>query len=336
MISRSSFAGIPRPSLAGVATERQPAANAWTGSAISLPAHFADADEGADAGGPGGLGGQSGQGSSGESDASPAVELLEFRSLERLAGRYDAPAPVEPKVSAEMLPALEEQVAALEARLRWQEENARVHADRARSEGRSEGKAAVEQEAERRVAEAREQVARLADRFRAEHDQYFRQVEREVVRLALAIAARVLHREAAMDPLLLAGAVRVALEKLADTSGLVLRTSPGEVVAWQEMFRLTGEARIHPDVVGDMGLSPGDCVLETRLGTVELGVRAQLEEIEKGFFDLLNQKPKPPVAINGAAGHGASVHRAAGHGAAAHRVAAMHRNGTASTNGEMQ
>ena len=39
------------------------------------------------------------------------------------------------------------------------------------------------------------------------------------------------------------------------------------------------------------GWSAGECVLETRVGTVELGVKAQLEEIEKGFFDLLQQRP---------------------------------------------
>jgi flagellar assembly protein FliH len=43
--------------------------------------------------------------------------------------------------------------------------------------------------------------------------------------------------------------------------------------------------------VADERLQAGECVLETKLGTVELGVRAQLEEIERGFFDLLNHRP---------------------------------------------
>jgi flagellar assembly protein FliH len=44
-------------------------------------------------------------------------------------------------------------------------------------------------------------------------------------------------------------------------------------------------------VVADAKLGRGECVLETKMGTVELGVRVQLEEIEKGFFDLLNHRP---------------------------------------------
>jgi flagellar assembly protein FliH len=34
-----------------------------------------------------------------------------------------------------------------------------------------------------------------------------------------------------------------------------------------------------------------ECVLETSVGRVELGVKAQLIEIERGFFDLLGQRP---------------------------------------------
>ena len=47
-----------------------------------------------------------------------------------------------------------------------------------------------------------------------ERDRYLHAVEHEVVKLALAVAARILRREAQMDPLLLTGAVRVALGQL--------------------------------------------------------------------------------------------------------------------------
>jgi flagellar assembly protein FliH len=29
----------------------------------------------------------------------------------------------------------------------------------------------------------------------------------------------------------------------------------------------------------------GDCVIETEMGSVDLGIRSQLGEIERGFFD---------------------------------------------------
>ena len=63
--------------------------------------------------------------------------------------------------------------------------------------------------------------SRVCEEFARERTKYFADVEAEVVKLALAIAARVLHREAELDPLLLTGVVRVALEKVAEDSATV-------------------------------------------------------------------------------------------------------------------
>jgi len=157
-------------------------------------------------------------------------------------------------------------------------------------EGRRAARAQLEAQMQESIARERRQLLAAVEEFAGARDMYFSDVEQEVVKLALAIAARVLHREAQMDPLLLAAAVRVALEKMADRSGVVLRASIADVGAWERMFQAT-EPADRPRVMADERLEQGECVLETKLGTVELGVRAQLEEIERGFFDLLNHRP---------------------------------------------
>jgi flagellar assembly protein FliH len=184
------------------------------------------------------------------------------------------------------------QVAAeLEARLVIENMEARQAIAAARDEGRREGQHASETALNADQQKNQARITTAIEAFRIERQKYFKDVEREVVRLSLAIASRVLHREAQMDPLFLAGAVRVALDKLADSSGVVLRVAPAQVLVWQEMFRLSENANAQPEILGDLSLSSGECVLETRLGTIEVGVQAQLEEIEKGFFDLLDQRP---------------------------------------------
>ncbi len=55
-----------------------------------------------------------------------------------------------------------------------------------------------------------------------------------MVRLALAIARKVLHREAQLDPLLLAGVVRVALDQMQAGSRVVLRTSTDAAEPWRK------------------------------------------------------------------------------------------------------
>jgi len=157
-------------------------------------------------------------------------------------------------------------------------------------EGRRAARAEMDAEVLALVAEERARLVGAVEQFRAARDRYFVEVEQEVVKLALAIAARVLHREAQIDPLLLTGAVRVALEKMAERTAVALRVAVPDVEAWEEAFAAT-EAPERPRVTGDAQLERGECRLETTMGTVELGVSVQLEEIEKGFFDLLHHRP---------------------------------------------
>ncbi len=157
-------------------------------------------------------------------------------------------------------------------------------------EGRGKARAEMETEMQSFAARERGRIAATIEEFAEEKTRYFGEIEGQVVRLALAIAARVLHRETQMDALVLGGAVRVALDKLADKSGVVLRAALADVPAWDAVFAAM-EMTARPKVMGDAMLQRGDCVLETAMGTVELGIETQLEEIEKGFFDLLRMNP---------------------------------------------
>ena len=107
-----------------------------------------------------------------------------------------------------------------------------------------------------------------------------------MVRLALAVAERVLRREAQMDPLVLSGAVRVALGQLAESTEVRLRIPAAHEEMWADMVRLMPELPLRPEVWPDQEMQTCEAILETRLGTVDLGVRTQLREIERSFFDL--------------------------------------------------
>lgn len=158
-----------------------------------------------------------------------------------------------------------------------------------RETGRQEGRlaeresqaAAVNGAAEQRTRQA----AELVQAFAVERDRFLQAMEREVVELALAVAARILRREAQMDPLLLTGAVRVALGQLSSTTEVRLRVPEGELELWREAITHLPNLAIKPEVLAGEELRLGDCVIESNLGTVDLGIRSQLGEIERGFFD---------------------------------------------------
>jgi flagellar assembly protein FliH len=116
------------------------------------------------------------------------------------------------------------------------------------------------------------------------------------VKLALGIAARILRREAQMDPLLLTGAVRVALGQLSGSTEVRLRVPSAELDLWNDVIALLPNLSLKPAVVAGEGMRLGDCVIETTLGSVDLGIRSQLGEIERGFFDRAGAARPEPLA----------------------------------------
>lgn len=161
----------------------------------------------------------------------------------------------------------------------------------AREAGRKEGEAQARAAFDQHLAEIREQIRTALQDFANQRSTYYQQVEAEVVQLALGIARKILRREAQLDPLLLAGMVRVALEKLESGTKVSVRVNPHQVSECRAFFAQHMEPRDVPEVVEDPSLAMDHCLLQTSLGTTELGPEVQIKEIERGLLDLLEQRP---------------------------------------------
>jgi flagellar assembly protein FliH len=159
-------------------------------------------------------------------------------------------------------------------------------------QGRQHGEAQVRAAAQLEIAAEREKVTLTIERFKAERTSYFSHIESQVVQLALAIARKILHREAQMDPLLLTGMVHVALEKLDAGTSMRMRTHPSDIRLWSEYFAQQGTVNPSPELIGDNTLRRGECILETESGSTQMSLDSQLKEIEQGFLDLLEQRPQ--------------------------------------------
>lgn len=157
--------------------------------------------------------------------------------------------------------------------------------------GLQEGQSAARAAHDKQLAAMQASVAGALEAFRTQRETYFARIEPEVVQLALAIARKILHREAQMDPLLLTGIVHVALEKLDAGTRVRLHAHPSDVPIWSAYFGDPDSSRPAPEVIGDPALQRGECALETEIGNTEISLETQLKEIEQGFFDLLGQRP---------------------------------------------
>jgi flagellar assembly protein FliH len=153
------------------------------------------------------------------------------------------------------------------------------------AQGTNQSAARFEEEVERE----RERVADLILEFQQQRKDYYSKVELELVHLALAIAAKILHREAQVDRMVVAGLVKVMIERLQQKTNITVRVRPEDAESWRHSFR----DQTNVKVLEDFTLEPKACWLETDLGVADMGLEAQLKEVEQGFFDLLAQRPEP-------------------------------------------
>jgi flagellar assembly protein FliH len=212
------------------------------------------------------------------------VERLQFTAIEDLDTRG-----MIPEDQSEIVAELRDQLTLLQDELRGFQDTQPRKLEQASLLARTLTRADCEREMHQRVAEDRAMVRKAVDDFDRERTRYFVAVEGQVIKLSLAIAARVLHREAKIDPLLLSAAVRVALEKVAEEKEVKLRVPASDLALWQAEFSASPNTNVK--LLAQESMARGECVLETTVGTVELGIESQLGEIERGFYDLLQKRP---------------------------------------------
>jgi len=148
----------------------------------------------------------------------------------------------------------------------------------------------IRREYEEKLALAHSSLINTLRTFNEQRHEYFTRVEGEVVQLSLAIAAKILHREAQVDPMLVAALVKIAIQKLREGSSVTLRVSPCRVASWKAYFsEISQFSRV--EIVAASEIGEFDCQVETELGSTSIGIDRQLKEIEQGFFDLLALRP---------------------------------------------
>jgi flagellar assembly protein FliH len=111
--------------------------------------------------------------------------------------------------------------------------------------------------------------------------------ESDLLKLAIAVARRVLHRELTLDPGSIEGLIRVALEKLESRELCRVRVHPDQEPVIRTLLARFSAAPV--ELIPDPALQCGDVLFETAHGTLDGSIEAQLQEIERGFADRLRR-----------------------------------------------
>jgi len=128
---------------------------------------------------------------------------------------------------------------------------------------------------------ALEEAVRSIDCEKAKH---LRQCESHVVRLATAIAERLVRRELNRSPEITLDLVREALDLAAGSDRIKLHLNPADYETLSErVAELTAKLgeKTAADIIADSAISPGGCLVETEFGDIDQQFEMQLARIEE-------------------------------------------------------
>lgn len=138
------------------------------------------------------------------------------------------------------------------------------------------------------LASAEERVAPLSQRLEKtlreldslKRDLYI-QTEQDIVRLVLAVAAKIVRREIRLDKDIVETLIRLSLEKASQASSFRVRLNPDDYRRLMSPDAEGQGSRFGSGVVlvEDVGIEMGGCVVETDVGTVDARIGSQLENI---------------------------------------------------------
>src|SRR5262249_50250608 len=115
-----------------------------------------------------------------------------------------------------------------------------------------------------------------------------RQAEADLLKLAFAIARRILHRELNVDPEALRGLIQAALEKLQAQEICRGRVHPSQEQLVRSLLAQSTQTS-QVELPADPALDRGAAVFETARGNLDASVETQLREIEQGLSDRLRR-----------------------------------------------
>jgi flagellar assembly protein FliH len=112
------------------------------------------------------------------------------------------------------------------------------------------------------------------------------QIEQEVVRLAIAVSKKIVHREIQVDRDIIQTLVRVALSHVAEKSAVVIHLNPVDYsyLADKKAELSQSEGR-DISLLADRSVERGGCLIQTECGDIDARIDEEFREVERTFFE---------------------------------------------------
>lgn len=175
-----------------------------------------------------------------------------------------------------------------QARIQQLERQMEERVRQAHQQGQAAGEASGAKQAAQRLEPVIARLSRTIDELANLRRRVRQEAEEDAVRLAVAVAKRVLNRELTVDPESLLGIVKAAFQKIDARETHRVRMHPEDLPLVQNQAQQLGfppNLELYPDP----SLERGAVIFETTRGNMDASVAVQLREIERGFVDLVRR-----------------------------------------------
>lgn len=214
--------------------------------------------------------------------ACAAVEWTPARAVEEAAAAVPAGPGAQPSDSAEV----HSEVASLRAELELARAGAERRVRDAVAAAQRDAGQSVREELQPQLEAELDKLRHMLRDLLSSGAKLRRESEENLVRLSVAIARRILHRELSIDPDALTGLVKAAFQRLDQREMHELRTDPASAPLIRKVADGLGLAS-PLKIVADPALRPGSLLIDTTHGHLDASIESQLNEIERGFIDIV-------------------------------------------------
>jgi len=158
--------------------------------------------------------------------------------------------------------------------------------ERGHAEGLNEGMKAGEQAAAAQIEEMTRHYTDALAKLAVLKDTLRLQVEEEVVRLSVAVAKKIVHREISLDTAIIHTLVRVALERVSEKTAVTVRLNPSDyeymISNHSDLSKTEGR---EISFESDAALMRGDCLIHSETGDIDARIADEFNEVESAFFE---------------------------------------------------
>lgn len=150
------------------------------------------------------------------------------------------------------------------------------------AKGYAEGERAGESAAAARLDDLTSRLTATIEEIAELRAGVMRRAERDLVRLAITMAERVLRREVDVDRELLVVMARVAVDRLGESTTATVHLNPVDHDAIAA--RRTRDLGRSIELVSDPSVVRGGCLVRSPFGTIDVGIESQVRELSRALL----------------------------------------------------